>query len=541
MAEEEDRSKTADAATEDSRGRRNDGIGFGLELLQADDRLRLFTFTTTPERFRYLAILRVFDRARQRYEAQLHTAKVAAELGADEAEADDNANLESFLDRLTGWGILHRAHDSSRVASIAEYRRRSSVYQMTEVGFLAYTAVESVIRARPSDVELRRLAFPAILSDLEGLASANRAGDANKVNVLLDRLHGVLTEMTQRSARFYLMLGDLARTHDARPEVFLRHKDLLLGHLTEFLVELQRYRPIIARAVRDVASTGEDLLVSRAASVDASPFATEAERIERWRSHWRGIVAWFVGSIDEPCSADRLDRHTAAAISHLVSLLRRVTEGRRGGVSRESQLKFLARWFMATESDSDAHALFSAAFGLRAARHLAIGFDDPDVIAANRSWWNAPPVQVTTTFREHGKPPSPGRPAPLPDKSRERAAALEIQKARRAAQAAAEDSLVQGGIAGRILNRDELQVLLRLLDLALQTRASVVGTLPSRRGALAAEGRTPHVRIRLRRADHATVVETVDGRLTIPSMSVEVEDVTSPRAEPRRLKEAVGE
>ncbi len=515
------------------------GIGFGLDQFREDDRLRLFTFATAPERFRYLAILRVFDRARQRYEAQLHTSTVASELDGDQDAAEDPTTLEAYLDRLTGWGLLHRTHDSSRVASIAEYRHRSSVYQMTEVGFLAYSAVESVIRARPSDVELRRLAFPAILADLEHLANANRAGDANNVNVLLDRLHGALTEMTQRAARFYLMLGELARTHDARPEVFLRHKDLLLGHLNEFLVELQRYRPRIANAVRDVASTGEDVLARRASAVDASPFATETERLERWESHWRGIVAWFVGSGDELCSADRLDRHTAAAISHLVSLLRRVTEGRRGGVSRESQLKFLARWFMATESDDDAHALFSASFGLRGTRHLAIAHDDPDVVAANRSWWNTPPVEVTTTLREHGKAPSPGRPAPLPDKSRERAAALEVQRLRRTAEVAAEDTLARGGLGDRILSREEFDVLLRLMDLALQTRATVVGSLPVQPGGRAGEGRTRRLQLRLRHTSRASAVRTTDGRLTIPGIELELEDTAAARPSARHAGGAV--
>jgi uncharacterized protein (TIGR02677 family) len=218
-----------------------------------------------------------------------------------------------------------------------------------------------------------------------------------------------------------------------------------------------------------------------------------------------------------------------------------VTEGRRGGVSRESQLKFLARWFMATEANDDAHALFSAALGLRAARHLAIAHDDPDVIAANRSWWNAPPVEVTTTFREHGKPPSPGRPAPLPDRSRERAAALAAQKARRAAEVAAEDALARRGLGDRVLDHEELQVLLRLLDLALQTRANVVGSLPARRGGVAGEGRTRRLRIRLRHASQATVVRTTDGRLTIPDITLELEDAAALGAARRLTREAVGD
>jgi hypothetical protein len=47
------------------------------------------------------------------------------------------------------------------------------------------------------------------------------------------------------------MIGDLSRTQEAGPEVFMQHKDALLNHLRDFHTELQRYSPLLAAAVRD--------------------------------------------------------------------------------------------------------------------------------------------------------------------------------------------------------------------------------------------------------------------------------------------------
>lgn len=511
--------------------------GFGLDAVAVDERLRLFHFVTGSERFLYLEILRIFDRARQRYQVQLNADEVAATLQQQPADGEDRSasRVQNALDALTGFKLLHRSHDAGRVASIAEYRRRNSVYQLTEIGFLAFSAVDSVIRAKPSDAELRRLAFPAILADLEALAAANAAIDAAQVLVLLDRLNDVLTQLSDRAARFYLMIGELAQAHEARPELFLRHKDLLLSHLMDFLDELQRYRPRLAAAVAAVAATGEKELVERAASVDTAVFITSDEKRERWRSHWKGIERWFVGERGSPSTAERLDALTAHAIADLLALLRRVMHGRRGGVSRESQLQFLARWFVDAPSEADAHALFGAAFGMRSARHLAIPHNDVDAIPSGRSWWNALPVEVSATLRAHGKPPSPGRPGPLRDNSRARAELLEQQRARRAAEAAAAARLAEAGITGRILGEDELALLLRLLDVGLQTRGGhVSGDGPPRQAQVLADGQLLGVRIRLRAHALGITIKTSQGRLKLPDAAVEVEPVSLPASRGRR-------
>lgn len=481
-----------------------------MDPLLIDRRLRLFAFAAAPERLRYLAILRAFDAARQRYELQLSADAVAAELRA-KGETDVPDDLTLSLDQLHDWGVLARNQDGERVRSLAEYRKRRSVYQMTELGWVAWQAVEGVLSSDPGEAELRRLVFSSVLEDLRALAEANRQGDGDRVNVLLTRLDDTLSQLANRASRFYLAMSDLARIREATPEVFLEHKDRLLQHLSDFLSALQHHRPLLARAVADVEATGVDALVQRAAASDTGVFASPEQKLERWREHWSGIALWFVGSGEQPSRAEGLDARTTRAIRDLAALLRRVSDARRGGVSRAAQLELLARWFVALPDDDAGHALFSLTFGLRSARHLSIA--EAEASEGAPSWWDAAPVPVDTTLRKRGQHGSPGRPAPLRDVRAAAAHARAEQARLRAETRQATQALGAAPLIERVLTDAELAVLLRLLDRALQTRRPAAGSVAVSDG----------VRLRLTPDAADTVVTTSKGRLTLRGLRLEIE------------------
>ena len=351
---------------------------FGIDAFTLDDRLRLFHFAAAEKRHEYLWLLRAFDRARANYQVLMHASDAAAVLGqlaAEHPEAATVGDVQVLLDALAEWQVLDRSYDGTRAANLAEYRNRHYVYQFTQAGYRAFRAVEEVLTASLEDAQLSRLVFPDILADLRALAGAVRSCDAAEVYRKLSRLDGVLADMAQRAARFYLMLGDLARTNDTRPEVFLTHKDALLTHMREFHSELTRFAPLLAAAVAEVEATGTDRLARLAAEADESLFRGPEERVADWRARWGGLAQWF--GAGQHSEAERLQDATITAIANVTALLRRVTESRRGGVSRESQLRHLAQWFAACPSDDDAHALFQAVFGLGAPRHVSAGARGP--------------------------------------------------------------------------------------------------------------------------------------------------------------------
>ncbi|GAA0414300.1 hypothetical protein Acor_09890 [Acrocarpospora corrugata] len=497
---------------------------FGIDAFTLDDRMRLFHFAAAEKREEYLWLLRAFDRGRANYQVLLHAASARGllnQLREEHPGCPEVGDVQSLLDSLNEWRLLDRSYDGTRAASLAEYRNRHYVYQFTQAGYRAYRAVEDVLGATLEDAQLSRLIFPDILADLEALAEANRAGHGDEIYRKLSRLDQVLGDMAQRAARFYLMLGDLARTNDTRPEVFLSHKDALLTHMREFTAELARFTPRLAQAVQDVADTGVDALIARAAAADDRLFRAPGDREADWRQRWSGLTHWFGAghgraARDSRSEAERLQNATVTAIANVLALLRRVTEARRGGVSRESQLRHLAQWFASCPDEDAAHGLFQAAFGLGGPRHIAVPHEDPELIPARLSWWDAAPVRLARGLVESGREPRmAGTTARIErnDAQRQRLRADQLKLARERRDAAA--SLAAEGPYDRVLNEPETKALLSLLDQALTARVPA-----SRR--VTATGSAHGVRLTLRPCEGSTSVRTVHGRLHLSGVTLEV-------------------
>ncbi|MEU4692298.1 TIGR02677 family protein [Actinoplanes sp. NPDC023714] len=493
---------------------------FGLDDFGLDDRLRLFSYVNAENRLGYLWVLRAFESARNSYHVVLHTSEVQEALqalGQDPTTMD----LPRLLDALVDWGVLDRGQDGTRAATLAEYRNRHSVYQFTEAGYRAHRAVESVLTAGIDDSTLSRLVFADLLADLQALKTANEDGDAEEVYRKLNRLDRALADVAERAARFYHMLGDLGRTHDVRPEVFLTHKDALLAHLRDFHDELQRYTPRLREAVHEVEATGLDRLIEAAAEADERLFSTPAERESDWRRRWEGLRSWLAPATDRPSEAERLGSATMAAIGDVLALLRRVTEARRGGVSRESQLRHLAAWFTGAGSDEAAHAIFDVVFGLGAPRHVGVAYADPDAVASRLSWWEAPAVELSRSLVQSGRMPGQGngRIARVDRSENSRRALREKQLAEEQRQAQAAASLIDA----TVLTEAQAAVLRRLLDITLSARNG------DRTIAAAAFG----VRLTLtRRPGRFTTVRTESGNLHLDGyeLSVTTADHTRIRA-----------
>src|SRR6516165_253371 len=286
------------------RGERN---SLDLDALAVSDRFRLFNFTRRDDHVAYLWVLRALDRLRGVHQVQAHTDDVAAALAELAAVYDEVPRLDGALreklDALAEDGMVHRLDDASRAGSLARYRNRQSVYQFSELGYRAFAAVEDVLSARIRDANLSRLVFSDILDDLRGLAKATREGDKEQVYRRLSRLDTVLDDMSRRAAQFHLTLGEIIRSTDTSPDTFLRYKNALLAHMTDFMAELDRYLPRLAVAVAEAeAAAGSqepDAMLRLAAQADERPFLGRDELLDEWGRRWAALRAWFA---DDPAA-----------------------------------------------------------------------------------------------------------------------------------------------------------------------------------------------------------------------------------------------
>lgn len=498
----------------DGAGGRQDSLG--LDALVVSDRFRLFNFTRRDDHVAYLWVLRALDRLRSVHQIQAHTEDVAAALAElaqtyDDVPPIEDARLRERLDALAEDQMLHRLEDASRAGSLARYRNRQSVYQFSELGYRAFTAVEDVLSARIRDANLSRLVFSDILDDLRALSRAAAAGDATQVYRRLSRLDTVLDDMSRRAAQFHLTLGEIVRSTDTSPDTFFRYKNALLAHMTDFMAELDRYLPRLAAAVADI---GEARMLELAAEADDRPFLSQADIADDWRRRWGALRAWFAES-DSGSRAEGLRTATRVAVSGVIALLRQVTEAQRGGVNRSSQLRHLAEWVCDTPDERAAHALMSAAFNLRFARHLGGAHDDSEQISSRATWQDAPGVDISVVLFRRGKAPTPGVPQPTRSNPAIRAELRRRQAAERAAERAAAGTLLQAGAHGRVLDDNETKVLLRLLTLATEARTVAAGRVKS------AAGGNDVLTMRLVPSERGSQVRTEHGTLYLPGFELE--------------------
>ena len=469
-----------------------------------DRRLQLFAFTQAEHKHRYLAILAAFDVAREQSRLQLGAGDIVERVAGVHSEEE----ALFALDQLHGWDLLERIQDERRVRTVAEYKQRRSVYLMTELGWLAYTAVRGVLEARPGEAELRRLVLAKVLEELGALGEAVRAEDAERVALHLDEVHRMLSDLAHHASRFLLATSELSTTWDADPQSFITHKRRLLGHLDGFLATLSAHRPLLGKAVAALLPHRERVVeLAAEASV-----AVQGEARVRAGQRFDGIVAWFEASPRTPSQAATLEERTTRAIRDLTGLLRRVFDATAGGVSRATRLDELAAWFVACPHDAAAHALAHATSGLQRARHF--GGAEVDEIEPSTSWWDAAPAPVDTLLRKRGRTASPPPPTPLPDRAR---ASLRLRARQRAAREA--DQLASEGLVASLgdmtpLDDAQLAVLLRLLSRALHAR-----------GAAHTQAQTVHGRLRmtLTQAAGDTVVPTRRGTLRLVGFHLAVE------------------
>ena len=158
-----------------------------------------------------------------------------------------------------------------------------------------------------------------------GQAANPLRGSSRSREELLTSLGRVMEDMARRSARFHLTLGDITRSTEASPEMFLRYKHALLAHMGDFMAELDRYLPRLTLAVIQVEATGLATLLNRAAEADERPLMRYEDVLDDWRRRWAAVRAWFTAD-GEGSRAAELAAATRAGVSSVIALLRQITE-----------------------------------------------------------------------------------------------------------------------------------------------------------------------------------------------------------------------
>ncbi len=507
--------------------------GLGARERQTLGALR---YAVNDEAAAYLAIMRLFTTGMSGFLSDQSATEVAERL-AEQGLDLDTETVDARLSYLVEHGNLARSPRETEARSLKEYLTTRSRYQLTQRGELVHRQVEELLGHTESAREVSTEMLGGILAGLESLAARVEAGladaDPREVSVTIGTLFAQFELLVGSTRQFYTYLSQVLSRFDLGRDEFVLFKAALLGYLQRFVDDVSQHMPqlgdLLVRLEPDVpalcarANAGERLVgldgeeAGRAAGLDPDD--------------WVSLRAWFVGAAGRRSDAENVRRLATDAMRSLLVNLRRIAGSADREQSRYADLLHLARWFEES-SDTAAHELWAAAFGLYSARHLAfLADDDSAPVPATASWWQTPVAEVPVALRRHGARTAGGRSGAREDFSEAKEARLRERRRAEERRAAALREI--GALAGRVadahLSDAARGVLLELYSRALTARGRPLSADQAAEVSTPVDGMT--LRLSIRRVEGArTVLTSPQGRLVMDGTALDVELVGAAQA-----------
>jgi len=466
----------------------------------------------------YLAVMRIF------------TATLLTDLSADDVAerlpGSPSADaVAGKLENLKVWGNLLPSSRPVKAASIREYHRVRSRYQLSPLGERIQRQADDVLASADAAREVSREMLSLVARGLHDLEAAARMPGGADPGESLERISTLFAQFGQfaDSVRdFYAFLGQVIFRYDLDADEFSGFKELLLDYAETITEDVASFAPQIEESL-DRLWPFLPALLTRIDEADEGLSALRRAEIEIQRSRgrdladWASLRAWFFDGSGEGSQVSQLREATLRALQALLVNAKRMIRSASGEMSRRGDLIKLARWFDGCD-DAAAHDVFAAAFGLYGARHLGIPPQDGDELPATTSWWDGPVAPVPLALRERGSRAPKGRAAGAEDYAAQR------ERLRQEAAEATERQLAAAA---------ELRAAaLRLSDVRLSPAAtSLLLDLVARSLAAAAPGfarvsGADHdlgVRITLdREPGVSTLIRSADGDFTLDELRVAI-------------------
>jgi uncharacterized protein (TIGR02677 family) len=496
-----------------------------------------FAYATAPKAWLYRRIMRAFVAEKERFAVHLRPEEVARIL-AVEGDAPDLEELTCAIDALARpeWGNLLAFADTSRVATLEDFRRRRMIYQLSQPGEAAEAALTAYDQALGERGELQAVALENIAAQLRALARAMAEDplDGPRIHSGLISLTTIFKDLADNAAAF---MGSVQRSidlHDADLDAFVAYKDQLIRYIDRFVQDLVVRGQQIAAALDSFGAEEVDrmcLLVAarelenRPPEGGADPLEQRQRLAERWRQRWHGLVGWFVSTPTRQSEAALLRAKARSAVPALLQVVAALAERQSGRTDRSTDFLALAELFAQLPDEASRHRLWRCAFGLTPARHLAVTDDTLDNeefrdARPGTPWAEAPPVAISASLRATGRYERRGFPAKVKDRDAARQfladSASELSRqADRALEALAARTPARLSDLGE-LGADEFALLLSLVGdaiAALGNRAEAV---------VASSDGGVNIRIERARDGSRAAIETSAGTLHGPDHLIEL-------------------
>lgn len=288
--------------------------------------------------------------------------------------------LEQDLKQLVDWNNLESYQETSRAATIDEFKKKQFRYKCTR-----YTIeIERMLEKLNSLGEefsgsLETTRFSRILTELEELLFKYKDVEVKDLNQTWSDLLHNFDSLTKNAADYLDHLNSIRLENKIQLSAFIIYKDKFIKYLQEFILELQQTSDKIKRLLENADNKSVESFLDRLADYQMSlPHVAAMQKkkedvVNELQDIFTVIKEWFIGNEYHESELNILYEATVESIRRIIRFAQQFSERRNNLRSRRNDYLTLAKWFTEIDDIDDAHKLAGAVFGMNDLYHYAVG------------------------------------------------------------------------------------------------------------------------------------------------------------------------
>ena len=345
----------------------------GPKLLKQIDETR---YLNTENAWRYRTILRMFYYQYEKMKYWLYKEDVFDELKKHEEFSQYTMDLvKQDLDTLVQWRNLIPVQDTSKVATVEEFKNKQFRYQLSEYSVEIERLTIKLENLLIESASLEPSLLEKIRIDLEKF-SVIATKDIKKIGVWWNSLNSDFKSLNQNYQDYIRDFYSLKAEEMMKTKEFLVFKDKFIDYLRDFIKGLQYNANAIESILKDISSETEQKVFEKILAYEKSvPRLDLIEVLDNMitdniHGRWQNLKSWFLGDGSRESESSRLLDVTNEIIRKITRFASQISESRNSAANRKEEYKKLCSMFLKCSDIDEAHKLSSLCFGIFTPRHI---------------------------------------------------------------------------------------------------------------------------------------------------------------------------
>ncbi len=355
-------------------------------------------YLTAENCWRYRPILRYFYEQYEKIKYWMYKEEVYEQLKKHELfKAYTLEQCKQDLDVLVEWGNLIPVQDTSKAATVEEFKNKQFRYQLSEYTVEIERMTLKLENILVEGASLEPTLFERIKEEVLKFPDV-LTKDNKTVGTWWRDLNSDFKRLNQNYQDYIRSFYSLKAEELMKTKEFIAYKDAVIDYLREFVKGLQRNYYMIEDALKKLDEDQVKIVLDKVWEYEKSIPRLDVEishqaLYDSIQGRWRNFNDWFLGTEATLSEAVKLFEITNEIIRKLTRFASQIVENRNSAANRKEEYRKICEMFLKCEDKDEAHKLSALAFGIFQTRHIKANMTR-ETESINSSIFEESPLEV---------------------------------------------------------------------------------------------------------------------------------------------------